>query len=130
MPDAQLQQVPTIVWLLHSGGVLPLAVGLTLAVIAVFFVIKPSRAASNALAFLSIFPAIISLVVVYSAAVDFADLAASPQARKPAEFAMITGRAMGSSFSGLVATILSMFTASLAVARSPRCVDTAGRTNV
>lgn len=123
MPEFQPQQTSTIVWLLLSGGIVPLAFGLTLALFAIVFVIWPNRTASMIVAFLSMFPAIIGLIVVYSAAAEYTELTASPLAPKPAEIATLTARAMGSSFNGLLGTILPVFTALLALVRTARPVD-------
>jgi purine-cytosine permease-like protein len=123
MPEAQPQQIPTIVWLLKSGGVAPLALGLILAVIGIVLVIRPNRTASAILAFLSLLPAIFGLIVVYSAAADYAQMAVSPTPPKPAEFAAITGRAMSYSFCGLLGTILPVFIVVLALSRACKSVN-------
>ena len=124
MPESQPQQISTIVWLLQSGGIAPLALGLILAFVGIVFVIRPNRTWSMTLAFLSLLPAIVGLIVVYSAAADYAEMARSPNAPRPAEFARLTGRAMGSSFCGLLGTILPVFVAILALARTAKSVDT------
>jgi hypothetical protein len=118
MPEAQPQQIPTIGWLLQSGGLAPLAFGLILAVVGLIFVIRPNRTAGLMIAVLSLLPAIFGLVVVYSAAVDYVEMAASPRVPKPSEFAEITGRAMGSSFCALLGTIVPLFVAVLAQSRA------------
>ena len=123
MPEAQPQQIPTIVWLLQPGGIAPLALGLILALVGMVFVIRPNRSSSMILAFLSLLPAIIGLIVVYAAAAEYAEMARSRIGPKPAEFARLTGRAMGSSFCGLLGTILSVFVAILALARTGKSVD-------
>lgn len=123
MLEAQPQQIPTIVWLLQSGGIVPLAFGLILLLFAIVYGIWPNRTASMILVFMSMFPAIIGLGVVYSTAAEYVEMTASPVAPKPAELATLTARAMGSSFSGLLGTILPVFTAFLALARTARRVD-------
>ena len=130
MPDEELQQIPTILWLLKSGGIAPLALGLLLAAIGIVFLIRPNRMASTILAFASLLPALVGLIVVYSAAADCAEMAVSPTAPKPAEFAAIIGRAMSNSFCALLGTLLPVFFAVLAMLRafsSPRALDVATR---
>ena len=126
MPVAQPQQIPTIVWLLNSGGFAPLAFGLVLAIIGIVLIIRPNRMASAILAFVSLLPAIVGLIVVYAAAANFAEMAVSPTPPKPAEFAALTGRAMSSSFCGLLGTILPVFTAVLALSRACKSVNALG----
>ncbi len=118
MPEPHTQQVPTLVWLLQSGGLAPLALGLVLAAIAIIFVVRPNRKASLILAFLALLPAIFALVVVYSATAEFNEMAMSPTPPQPAEFARITSRAMGSSFCGLLGTVLPAFVALLGLLRA------------
>ncbi len=123
MPEAQSQQIPTILWLLKSGGFAPLALGLILSVIGIVLVIRPNRTASTILAFLSLLPGILGLIFVYSAATDYAEMAVSPRVPKPADFAAITGRAMSFSFCGLLGTILPIFVAVLALSRASNSVN-------
>lgn len=115
MPDAP--QIQLIVWLLKSGGFTPLALGLVLAAIGIVLLNRPNRTASTILAFLSLLPAFVGLIVVYSAAVDFAEMATSPNLPKPSEYAHIIGHAMSNSFCGLLGTILPVFFAVLALSR-------------
>jgi hypothetical protein len=122
MPEAQPHQIPTIVWLLQSGGLAPLAFGVILAVVGIVFVIRPNRTGSLVFAVISLLPAIFGLVVVYSAAADYVEMAPSATAPKPAELARITGQAMGSSFFGLLGTIIPVFVAVLALSRAARTV--------
>lgn len=97
---------------------MPLTLGSIVAVVGVICVVKPSRLASLIVALLSLLPAVCGMVVVYAAAVDYAQVAASPTPPKPAEFARLTGRAMGSSFFGLLGTVVPMFVAVLALSRA------------
>lgn len=118
MADNNPPQIPTIVWLLQSGSATPLVVGLMLAVVGMFLVIRPNRTLSLVLAIISLSPAIVGLIAVYVAAGDYLQLAHSSENPKPAEFAVLTGRAMGSSFWGLLGTLVSVFPATLALACS------------
>jgi len=118
MLQAEPQQVSTLSWLLQSGGLPPLVLGLVFALIGIVFIIRPNRAASLILAFLSLVPAIFGLIAVYSAATAYAKMAASSTMPKPSEFAELTGLAMSSSFCGLLGTLLSVFIAVLAMSRA------------
>jgi len=120
VPEVEPPQIPTIIWLLQSGGLAPLAMGFVVAVLGIFFVIRPNHTASMILAFLSLLPAVFGLVAVYSAATAYGDMAKLPTMPKPSEFATLTGQAMGSSFCGLLGTILPIFVAILAMSRSSK----------
>ena len=119
MPEAQPpQQTSTIVWLLQSGDHAALVLGLTLSLVGIVLVRRPNRKASIVLAFLSLLPGIVGLFAVYSAASDYSDLAVSQRAPEPLEFLEITRRAMGSSFCGVIGTLIPIFIAVLALSRS------------
>ena len=123
MPDAQPQQISALVWMLQSGGLTLLALGLLLALVGIVLVFQPSRKGSEMLIFLSLLPGMIGMVLVYSAAADYVEMAASPVTPKPAELAQITGRAMSNSFCGLLATILPVFIAAMAISRTRKSAD-------
>ncbi|MEZ6057004.1 MAG: hypothetical protein R3C01_09900 [Planctomycetaceae bacterium] len=114
--DAQ-QQISTFAWLLRSGGVWPLGLGMLLAVVGIVLVFKRSITATKILGFASLLPAIIGLICVYMAADDFGELASSERPFKPNDLARIVGRGMSYGFFGLLGTILSMFFAAVAFAR-------------
>lgn len=118
MPEAEPHQVSTIVWLLQSGGFVPLVVGLVVALIGIVPLIRPSAAAAAFVGLLALLPAIFGLISVYYAASEYAEMAASPIPPKPAEFAAITGRAMSSSFCALLGTLLAVVVALMAMWRS------------
>ena len=120
MSEAQPQSIPTILWLLQSGGVALLALGLVLALIGIVLVIRPNRTASTLLAFLSLLPAALGLIVIYSAAATYGEMARSPSPPRPAEFAAVTCRAMSYSFCGLLGAILPLFVAVLALLRGSK----------
>ena len=113
MPNDEPQQILTIIWLLTSGGLKLLALGLILAGIGLVLLIRPHRLASTILAFLTFLPVVVGAITVYSAASDYAEMAASPTTPKPSEFAELTGRAMSSSFCALLGTALAVFFAVL-----------------
>ena len=94
MPEAETQQIPTIIWLLQSGGWAPLAWGFIVALIGIVPIVRPKLNASIFVGILSLTPLIIGLFTVYFAASEFAEMAASTTPPKPAEFAEVTGRAM------------------------------------
>jgi len=65
MQEAEPRPSPTLAWLLMSGGLAPLALGIILALVGTFFVIRPKRLASMILGFLSLSPGIFGLIAVY-----------------------------------------------------------------
>ncbi|KAA5543147.1 hypothetical protein FYK55_12755 [Roseiconus nitratireducens] len=118
MPDAQYEQTNTFFWLLSAGGLPLLGLGLLLAAIGIVLIIWPLRRASFVLVLLSILPAVLGLITVYSAAVDYGEMAGLSTPPKPAEFAAATSRAMSSSFFGLLGTIVALIPSLAAVARA------------
>ena len=87
-----LHKIPTIVWLLQSGGFSLLIWGLIVALFGIKPLIRPNVAGSAIVGFLSLLPAIFGLTAVYSAAAEFGEMVSSPMPPKPAEIAAITGR--------------------------------------
>lgn len=120
MPEAEVQRVPTIIWLITSGGWIPLTLGIILAAIAIVVAIRPHRTAARSLALLSLLPSIVGIFLVYSAAQDYSDMAVSPNAPRPDDFARVTGHAMSASFCGLLGTMLAVSTSVLAMRRADR----------
>lgn len=123
MPEGELQKIPTIVWLLQSGGFWLLVWGFIIALFGIKPLIRPNVAGTAIVGFLSLLPAIFGLVAVYSAAAEYAEMAASPMPPKPVEFAAITGRAMSYSFCALLGTLLGVSVAVAAMWRSGKRVN-------
>ena len=129
MSEVQPRSIPTLLWLLQSGGFALLALGFFVALIGIVLVIRPNRTATTAMAFLSLIPAILGLILIYSAATAYCEMAASPTPPKPAEFSAVTGRAMSYSFCGLLGATLPIFVACLALLRgSKSCVPSVAGT--
>ena len=119
MPN-QPPQLSTLFWLLNSGGAILLVPGVILAVVGMVVLVRPNRTASFVLAILSLLLAIVAMLAVYSAAVQYMAMATAEDVPKPVEFAETTARAMSYSFCGLAATFVSMFVAVLGLLRASK----------
>ena len=118
MPDAEPQQISTLVWLFRSGGLVLLAWGVITALLAVIPVIWPNRKASLFVAVLALLPSVAGVISVYFAADAYIDMVAAPLPPKPTQFAQLTGSAMSRSFCGLLGSLFAMSVALLAIVRS------------
>lgn len=117
--EESAQQTSTLLYLLHSGGLLLVAAMLCLAVIGVWMIMRPhGKTLVLVFAVLSMLPGIWAILNVFLAASQFTAMASLAEAPKPAEFADVVGRAMANGFYGLLATLVPMSLAILAFMRS------------
>lgn len=117
--DAQVQQISNLAFLLRSGGLPFVAIGLALGIVGLIFVIKPRGQWTVAIyAFASLLPGLFAMLSVYSSCSEFAALASGPEVPKPAELFGTIGRAMGCSFYGLLGTVIPMLLAIIAFLRA------------
>ncbi|MAG94334.1 MAG: hypothetical protein CMJ48_11360 [Planctomycetaceae bacterium] len=117
-PEAELQQVSNIAFLLRAGGIPFLALGLFLCIFGVVLAARPTnRVAITVYAFLSLLPGLFAMFAVYAACGEFGDMAVSPGPTKPSVIVSVAGRAMSYGFFGLLGTILPTILAIIAFAR-------------
>ena len=125
-----MPQPPSMfVKLLQSGAVEPLALGLVLFAAGIVLIVRPNRRVSTVVAILSLLPAVIGLIIVCTAAVDYTILAQSKTSPRPSEFAEYTVRAFSSSFGGVLGTLLSVPVSLAALLRAGQSRTTGGVTS-
>lgn len=117
MTEFPAQQIPTIAWLVQSGGAWLLVWGLVVAVAGIRSLIRPQSSVLVTLGLLSLLPAIFGTVVVYFVANEYAEMAAASAPPKPSEFAALTARAMSYSFCSLLGTFVGSLMSLAAMAR-------------
>ena len=123
-PEAEVQQISTIMWLLKAGGFPFLLLGLIVAAIGLFLAWRrTSRMTCILFAGISILPGLLTLLAIYAAFKQFGELAASPEVPKPSDLARVISYGTSAGFFGILGTMVSMTSAIAAFARS-RDVET------
>jgi hypothetical protein len=111
-------QQSTFAWLFSNASLVPAALGVGAAVIGLIFFVRPSRRGSLLAAFLSLAPAILGMLMVYSAAKDFRELASDDSVVKPSAIVQCVGRGVGTGLFSLFGASIAMYVALLALLRS------------
>ncbi|MCH1495180.1 MAG: hypothetical protein L7U72_08125 [Rubripirellula sp.] len=111
-------QQSTFAWLFSNASLVPAALGVGAAVIGLIFFVRPSRRGSLVAAFLSLAPAIVGMLMVYSAAKDFKELATDDSVVKPGAIVQCVGRGIGTGLFSLFGASIAMYVALLALLRS------------
>ena len=111
-------QQSTFAWLFSTASLVPVVTGLVVAGIGLVFFVRPSRRGSLLAAFLSLAPALIGMLMVYTAAKDFKELASDDSVVKPSAIVQCVGRGIGNGLFSLFGTSIAMYVALLALLRS------------
>jgi len=118
MPRAIPIEISTFRWLLTSGGLPLLVTGLVLANLALYCWFFPHRKLSLLTAIFSVVPALLGIIIVFLAAMDFQSLASASTAPKPRVIAELVGRTFSYAFCGLLGSAIAMPTSIAALRRS------------
>lgn len=113
-----VEKVSTFAWLYSNASLFPAIVGLGVALIGLVFFVRPSRRGSIISAFLALIPAMMGMLMVYSIAKDFVEIAQGDSVVKPSAMAQCVGRGFGTALSSLFGTSLALYVSLLALLRS------------
>ena len=118
-PEAEVQQVSTMMGLLRAGGFPFLLLGLIVAAIGLFLAWRQtSRTTCILFAGISVLPGLLTLLAIYAAFRQFGEIAASPEVPKPSDLARVISYGTSAGFFGILGTMASMASAIAAFARS------------
>ncbi|MDA9779282.1 hypothetical protein N9D38_12625, partial [Rubripirellula sp.] len=78
-----MEKISTLGWLFSSASLFPAVIGGLIALVGLVFFVRPSRRGSLAVAFLSLVPAAVGMLMVYSDAKDFGEIASDDGVMKP-----------------------------------------------
>ena len=117
--ETEIQQVSAFVFLLKSGGITFLLLGLIMAAVGVVLAVRrTSRMTAVLFACISPLPGILALLAAYAAFRQFSDIASSPEPPKPSDLARSISYGMSAGFFGILGTVASMASAIAAFARA------------
>ncbi len=108
-------------FLLRSGGLSLLGLGLLLALCGGYFIVRPQYGSALMIyALATLLPATLALLAIYSACGQFTAMGKAEVSPKPAEFASVVGYAMSSGFFGILGTLLPTVMAWIAFSRAAK----------
>jgi len=122
-----VEKISTLGWLFSSASLVPAVLGGLIALVGLVFFVRPSRRGSLAVAFLSLVPAAVGMLMVYSDAKDFGEIASDDGVMKPQAIVQCVGRGFGTGIASLFGTSVALYVSLLALLRSWKPSRSVGR---